>query len=368
MHGKHRSQPPKTGVVQKKSTSASPLPVSSKEKVVLYDDNRVLEQDTDCHQPALSHIGNSSDRVDIKMPPLLEVRHDVTQKIMWGDLEDEIVVPHHERNVGSEIRFGNVGNNSDAISPVLGHGSESTVNHNIEGTSAKDSDPCQLPTSMSNNPEEFGEVEGLSIKSMKEEILGPCNDASICKNESCGHTKPINLKEDVTVENVAALSEMDDAQVTQDPDTSWSTEKTISADSGVSQNATTREVIPKPKNINASAEEGSSESKERFRQRLWCFLFENLNRSVDELYLLCELECDVEQMKEAVLVLEEATLDFKELTSRVEKFENAKRSSSLLKDGMPITLKSDHRRPHALSWEVTLLPCPYTALLLFMYL
>ena len=37
----------------------------------------------------------------------------------------------------------------------------------------------------------------------------------------------------------------------------------------------------------------TGESKERFRERLWCYLFENLNRVVDELYLLCELECDV---------------------------------------------------------------------------
>ncbi|XP_008792749.2 S phase cyclin A-associated protein in the endoplasmic reticulum-like isoform X1 [Phoenix dactylifera] len=95
------------------------------------------------------------------------------------------------------------------------------------------------------------------------------------------------------------------------------------------------------------------ESKERFRQRLWCFLFENLNRAVDELYLLCELECDMEQMNEAILVLEEATSDFRELKCRVEHFENTKRSSSHLpKDGTPMTLKTDHRRPHALSWEV----------------
>ncbi|CAN1137955.1 S phase cyclin A-associated protein in the endoplasmic reticulum [Linum perenne] len=93
------------------------------------------------------------------------------------------------------------------------------------------------------------------------------------------------------------------------------------------------------------------ESKERFRERLWCFLFENLNRSVDELYLLCELECDLDQMKEAVLVLEEAASDFNELTTRVHEFDKVKRSSQSV-DGAISTLKSDHRRPHALSWEV----------------
>ncbi|KAJ6820475.1 uncharacterized protein M6B38_397200 [Iris pallida] len=99
------------------------------------------------------------------------------------------------------------------------------------------------------------------------------------------------------------------------------------------------------------SEEG--ESKERFRERLWCFLFENLNRAVDELYLLCELECDIDQMNEAILVLEDASSDFKELKCRVEHFENTKRSTTQSsKDGMPITAKADNRRPHALSWEV----------------
>ncbi|KAK7292183.1 hypothetical protein RIF29_07943 [Crotalaria pallida] len=110
-------------------------------------------------------------------------------------------------------------------------------------------------------------------------------------------------------------------------------------------------VVSYSHNMSALEEGHSNESKERFRQRLWCFLFENLNRSVDELYLLCELECDLDQMKEAILVLEEAASDFKELITRVEEFENVKKSSQVI-DGVPVTLKSDHRRPHALSWEV----------------
>ncbi|CAN6339224.1 unnamed protein product [Urochloa humidicola] len=104
----------------------------------------------------------------------------------------------------------------------------------------------------------------------------------------------------------------------------------------------------------ASADFGSdtAESKERFRQRLWCFLFENLNRAVDELYLLCELECDMEQINESILVLQEAISDFQELKSRAEHFDNTKKSPGVPKEGMPMTVKADHRRPHALSWEV----------------
>lgn len=100
---------------------------------------------------------------------------------------------------------------------------------------------------------------------------------------------------------------------------------------------------------------GQEESKERFRQRLWCFLFENLNRAVDELYLLCELECDMEQIEEAILVLDEAGSDFRELKSRVEGFESSKRlPSQMTRDGMTVNARTDHRRPHALSWEVHL--------------
>lgn len=107
----------------------------------------------------------------------------------------------------------------------------------------------------------------------------------------------------------------------------------------------------------ASADFGSetAESKERFRQRLWCFLFENLNRAVDELYLLCELECDMEQINESMLVLEEAISDFQELKSRAEHFDNTKKSPGVPKEGMPMAVKADHRRPHALSWEVCFL-------------
>jgi hypothetical protein len=113
-----------------------------------------------------------------------------------------------------------------------------------------------------------------------------------------------------------------------------------------------------PVSVDFGAE--TAESKERFRQRLWCFLFENLNRAIDELYLVCELECDMEQINESILVLEEAISDFQELKSRAEHFDSTKKSASVPKEGMPMTVKADHRRPHALSWEVCFLtrhPC-----------
>lgn len=104
----------------------------------------------------------------------------------------------------------------------------------------------------------------------------------------------------------------------------------------------------------------AGEGKERFRQRLWCYLFENMNRAIDELYFLCELESDVEQIKEALLVLDEAGLDFKDLKARVEGFDRVNkgpglpRPASAASTSSSVSSKGDpqQRRPHAIAWEV----------------
>ncbi|XP_078430275.1 uncharacterized protein LOC144702200 isoform X2 [Wolffia australiana] len=131
------------------------------------------------------------------------------------------------------------------------------------------------------------------------------------------------------------------------PDLVHCTEDVVSlAKDGLCVSCEGDSVVERSENV----DDGLEGSKERFRQRLWCFVFENLNRAIDELYLLCELECDMEQIDEAMLVLDEAGSDFKELKSRVEDFERSKKfPSQVIRDGIT---KADHRRPHALSWEV----------------
>ncbi|XP_024389117.1 uncharacterized protein [Physcomitrium patens] len=109
----------------------------------------------------------------------------------------------------------------------------------------------------------------------------------------------------------------------------------------------------------------AGEGKERFRQRLWCYLFENMNRAIDELYFLCELESDVEQIKEALLVLDEAGLDFKDLKARVEGFDRVNkgpglpRPASAASTSSSVSSKGDpqQRRPHAIAWEVRRMAC-----------
>lgn len=226
--------------------------------------------------------------------------------------------------------------------------------------------------------------ETSKLPIVQEKIICPYDDALSCREECNEHLKPVNNEYPVGVrpssdEDGVPVKVVPDSQVS-DLETPGIADSAASLNTGLtSQDAPSEDTkyevpgqstsaasvgdsgaqpldAPKGQIIGVPAEDDSTESKERFRQRLWCFLFENLNRAVDELYLLCELECDLEQMKEAILVLEEAASDFKELASRVEKFENVKKSALSSPDLLPINLKTDHRRPHALSWEVSLVP------------
>lgn len=214
-------------------------------------------------------------------------------KIKWGDLEDDALIHRLEDTAGSEIKFGDI------------------EKDNLLAKKLEDAND-----SVEDIPKELSKIFPKNLSIINDETIDLSDDVSDCKE-------------------ILPL-ESDKPEISGNSTTS-------AEDFGASHDH-----AAKPQSI---GEGESSESKERFRQRLWCFLFENLNRAVDELYLLCELECDVEQMKEANLVLEEAASDFKELKTRVEEFENVKRSSPLTDDTL-VPVKMDHRRPHALSWEV----------------
>ncbi|KAJ4713125.1 S phase cyclin A-associated in the endoplasmic reticulum [Melia azedarach] len=328
---------------------------------------------------------------------------DVVQKIKWGDLEDDVLELHYESSVRSEIKFGDIEHDSlvacrkhesnhDLVSSV----SCTKLHENQLASKPVDVDSFSHKTNLSTSKDQVIEKKSEEVNKISTEDVGVTivnqqamdldydasniedikpvhNDFTSC---SCPSGEEVGMVVEPQVP--AVTSEVDKAKVsqvavadegsssvltTQDteshvPDKSGSEisgepSLTVSVDKCCSSLCSTvQDDVAKVRSLSSLGEDGSSESKERFRQRLWCFLFENLNRAVDELYLLCELECDLEQMKEAILVLEEAASDFKELTTRVEEFEMVKKSSSQSTDGAPITLKTDHRRPHALSWEV----------------
>lgn len=322
---------------------------------------------------------------------------DVAPKTKWGDLEEGgLALPPHENLVGVGIKFGSIGD--DSLLSCRKH--ENIPDHcdsyhaqqkNLTATSTGAESVSNQNPSLRCEDEIFGEnskdVKNISLDHSKNqetngEKIGPEDDTLYCdkKNDEVNKTATDSgVSNDFSSAKDAAMvadqahtpvSVASDIKIPEMPEQNCSLSKAVTAQGTGSQvpeifsdsvntveevrdqpNGNVGNVVSGSHNTSALEEGDSNESKERFRQRLWCFLFENLNRSVDELYLLCELECDLEQMKEAILVLEEAASDFKELIARVEEFEKVKKSSQII-DGVPAILKSDHRRPHALSWEV----------------
>lgn len=319
-------------------------------------------------------------------------KSDVAQKSRWGDLEEEecVTLPPRENLIGAGIKFGSIGD--DNLLSCRKH--ENIPDHvdsyhaQEKGSTASSTGTETVPdqhSSLRCEDEKLGEnskdVKNISqehsnIQEENVEIIGPEED-TLCRDNKteqvnkaatdCGiNNEHLSANDAAVVANQvhSLINAARDIKISEMPEQSCSLRKVVTSSQLpeiFSDSTSVEEVRDQPdgnvENIvsgshSIDALEGdSNESKERFRQRLWCFLFENLNRSVDELYLLCELECDLEQMKEAILVLEESASDFKELIARVEEFEKVKKSSQVI-DGVPILLKSDHRRPHALSWEV----------------
>ncbi|KAJ9677512.1 hypothetical protein PVL29_022484 [Vitis rotundifolia] len=413
-NGKRRSKFPRTGgnfSTHSQGSAGNPIPVSNEdEKGVSYLDKCVVNQDSGCSKSSQSGTmlpTNSNSRTgNIQEVPQKD-KPDVVHKIKWGDLEEDTFVQNQESSVGPEIKFGAISDNnlpvcrnseiSNDLVSCVSSCTDPLGNHLeiISGNADVVANENSLSLGNESIKGKSTKVNEISLKDM--EVLvedggtGPKNDVSYCKEihhecvklindctltSSCptGGDAEMTVKLQVPIivsqDSHSEISELPvrngdstTLMVVQDsksyppensePEVSGESTITDSVEvSGVAQDSKIHHDASKLEIMSSFGEGDAGESKERFRQRLWCFLFENLNRAVDELYLLCELECDLEQMKEASLVLEEAASDFKELNSRVKEFEKVKKSSSQLTDSTPMTMKTDHRRPHALSWEV----------------
>lgn len=83
-------------------------------------------------------------------------------------------------------------------------------------------------------------------------------------------------------------------------------------------------------------------------------------RAIDELYCLCDLESDAEKIKEALLVLDDAGIDFEHLKARVDGFDRVNKGSRSSRTASAkiinsfLSTKKDllQRRPHSTAWEV----------------
>lgn len=374
---------------------------NEEEKGVHYLDKCVVSQDNECSESSLlTDSSNCDSKAGVIEKPPQKDKPDLFQKIKWGDLDDGTLEMHIRKTARAEIRFGNIGNDNlvsrkaeDANNLI------SCIPYSTEPggdklvlTSVDADHGLRQPVSLSEEYcKEVNEVssEDVKVQITKEKIVSSSGD--LPNNGETSHVQvksisndpvddsgqlgsvangqaPIVMCEAVNseVSEIPAVDRLPNSVTIPQYVDSVTPEKSGSEKPGESMGASSfvepsneqadriLDNFSNPQVFSGTDAGDMAESKERFRERLWCFLFENLNRAVDELYLLCELECDLEQMKEAILVLEEASSDFKELKSRVEEFENVKGSTSQLIDGPPMTMKSDHRRPHALSWEVSM--------------
>ncbi|KAF5734128.1 hypothetical protein HS088_TW16G00570 [Tripterygium wilfordii] len=387
---KRRSQCPKGGRIfsaheSGRVTNSDPVSNDSG-KGFCSPDKAVVEQDIKSPSQPQSHVmipnGKDSGAQEIPQKNMPHLVH----KIKWGDLEDDMLEMYKD-NKRADIKFGD---NNLAVSmkdEITGNVHVSSSNNleekGLAGTSL-DINGClsELASKneiVENNCKEVNEVssEHLDVSLAHEKMINVDTNISNCKHlhseniestksgENAGLMKlqvPFVVSEvgkTQSLEGPYAIGDSSTAMTVEHGETLWEKGEPVTpneaasvGNSGVQHAAVAHNDESETQITNPIGEVDTSESKERFRQRLWCFLFENLNRAVDELYLLCELECDVEQMKEAIIVLDEAASDFKELITRVKEFEKVKRTVSQSIDELPITLKADHRRPHSLSWEV----------------
>lgn len=331
---------------------------SPKEDAVIVHDKCVVS-----HDSTSVSVGFSTDlNQGISREHPQRINHEILPKIKWGDLDDTALPSHFGSTVRAEIKFGDI-QNHDLLSGRTDH-----PNDSVAHTSITDLEQNRLAATTEDENHQILDSHPSSpnMKELSSEDVNAAGEMVNCAaREGPSGVGMRNVESEeacMEIPEVPSLNQnIKTVVVSQDPESlspsrgSGNIEQSFLASSNEefrnTQISSIIEDLSKTNSSSADAED-SGESKERFRQRLWSFLFENLNRAVDELYLLCELECDLEQTKESILVLEEATSDFKELSSRVEEFEKLKKSSSHATDGTPFTMKSNHRRPHALSWEV----------------
>ncbi|XP_057869266.1 uncharacterized protein LOC131076214 isoform X1 [Cryptomeria japonica] len=327
--------------------------------------------------------------VEDKRPLVVSAAHVISKKNDSSGRETSRIAEEMEEAVFSDASCGNskmasVNSESDMLMEssmdIPGKSEVSVKQLNEKSTEIEEFCKVQGDSSIQNESAKVDECRSKPLSISDETELASSQDPNSGSKDDCCYSLEITIPNKVSAaseeiqESVSPIDNIDgyegrenspkfenistaeDTNTTKDTMQLRAPAEIISADSQVDREKFNEDrSIAENLLINAFEKGETGESKERFRQRLWCFLFENLNRAVDELYLLCELECDVEQMKEAVLVLEEAQSDFRELKTRVDGFDKARESSfasQTLSNATTVSAKVEHRRPHALSWEV----------------
>ena len=96
---------------------------------------------------------------------------------------------------------------------------------------------------------------------------------------------------------------------------------------------TTKKHHPHNSSTSSTSSTSSRDTREQkiIRQKLWGVLFSNVNRTIDEVYYLCEFESDNDRTQEAIELLEYWRMDFQALLEgfqRQNEFSNERTQSS----------------------------------------
>uniref|UniRef100_A0A4W3I6T7 S-phase cyclin A-associated protein in the ER n=1 Tax=Callorhinchus milii TaxID=7868 RepID=A0A4W3I6T7_CALMI len=105
------------------------------------------------------------------------------------------------------------------------------------------------------------------------------------------------------------------------------------------ENKATLNTVGEKNTIEKSPTKGRQSRKVDLRARYWAFLFDNLRRAVDEIYVTCESDQSVVECKEVLMMLDNYVRDFKALIDWLQLQEKLEKTDA-------------QNRPTSLAWEV----------------
>lgn len=111
-----------------------------------------------------------------------------------------------------------------------------------------------------------------------------------------------------------------------------SSESDDEADTSSLMDSTKRSAVPRPRRAQAKLVD--------LKSRYWAYLFDNLNRAIDEIYTTCETDESVLECEEVIMVMRAATNDFAALIRRFESQAAYERQ------------RASALRPPPVAWEV----------------
>eukprot|EP01036_Dinobryon_divergens_P028672 gene28672-37656_t len=106
--------------------------------------------------------------------------------------------------------------------------------------------------------------------------------------------------------------------------------------------------VDTPNNDNSNVQRTDDEGgvlKINLGNKLWRVLFSNVNRSVDELYDMCEEEEDEQRCKDAIDIMERSSRDFRKLIERIEEQKRFDASKGPLSGGISWEVRKPTNTP-----------------------